>query len=175
MKVHFHTQLLILAASVIILFTQTGCHENSFIRSKVLPANDTVGVSSYSLSVTTHTYYDDTAITSTDIGGIPCYQGVGVFTDPYFGTMSGATYFQLSYGGTIGNPFILSATTNAVIDSAILILPYGGFTYGDSINTSLTQTYQVFYILDTLGNPAITNYYSYNSKPVDLTNPLILI
>jgi len=167
MKHHFQTLSLVIITLAIAIFTQSGCKENTLIRSKVLPANNTVGISSYSLSVTTHTYYDDTAITSTDIGGIPCYQGVGVFTDPYFGTMTGSTFFQISFGGTIGNPF-----TGYTVDSAFLVLPYSGFTYGDSTNTTLTQSYQVFYVLDTLGNPAYTNYYSYNSKAVDLTNPL---
>jgi hypothetical protein len=58
------------------------------------------------------------------------------------------------------------------VDSAILILPYSGFTFGDSTNQNLTQTYQVFYMLDTLTNPAIATYYSYSTKPIDVTNPL---
>jgi len=172
MKHHFQLFSLVIIASFVAIFTQTGCKENTLIKSKVLPSNNTVGISSIQLSVTTHTYYDDTAITSTDIGGIPCYQGVGTFYDPFFGTMTGSTYFQISYGGTIGNPF----TSPYVIDSAILVLPSSGFIYGDTTGLSSTtpiyQTYQAFYILDTLGNPAITNYYSYNSKPIDLTNPL---
>ena len=170
MNRHLQSLSLIVLASFIILFTQSGCRENTLIRSKVLPANDTVGVKTYTLSCVTHTYYDNYAITSTDIGGIPIYQGVGVYTDPYFGTMTGATYFQLSYGGTPGNPF-----TGMVVDSAVLVLPYSGFTFGDTTAASLasiTQTYQVFYMLDSLGTPGLVNYYSGSTKPIDVTNPL---
>ena len=152
-----------------VIFTQTGCRENTLIRSKVLPANDTVGVKSYTLNCITHTYYDDTAITSTDIGGIPCYQAVGTYYDQFFGTMVGSTFFQVSFGSVPNNVF-----AGYTIDSAILVLPYSGFTYGDTSSafSSLTQTYQVFYMLDSLSNPAITNYFSYSSKPVDISNPL---
>ena len=165
MKHHFHFLLLAIAFFAVVL-TQSSCRENTLIRSKVLPANDTVGVRTYTLSCVTHTYYDDTAITSTDIGGIPSYQGVGVFNDPFFGTMTGATYFQLlatdMYNVFAGN----------IIDSAILVLPYSGFTYGDSTNQTLTQSYQVFSMLDTLGNPYYTNYFNFTTKPIDITDPL---
>ena len=153
-------------ALLMALLIQSGCKENTLIHSKVLPANDTAGLKTYTLSCVTHTYYDNAAITSTSIGGIPAYQGVGVFNDPFFGTMTGATYFQLLYPEA-DNPF-----TGMTIDSAFLILPYSGFTYGDSTNQTLTQTYQVFYIQDTLGAPYYTNYYASSTKPVDLTNPL---
>lgn len=150
-------------AAVII---QSGCRENTLIRSKVLPANDTVGLQTYTLPCITHTYYDPYAITSTDIGGIPIYQGVGVYTDPFFGTMTGATYFNL----TTNDYF--NVFTGLTVDSAILFLPYGGFTFGDSTNQSLTQTYQAFYLLDTLGDPNVVTYYANSTKPVDFSDPL---
>lgn len=168
MKRHVHSLLLIFFASFITILTQSGCRENTLIRSKVLPANDTAGIKTYTLSCITHSYYDNNAITSTDIGGIPIYQGVGVYTDPYFGTMTGSTFFQLSYGGFAGNPF-----SGMTVDSAILVLPFSGFILGDSATfPSVTQTYQVFYMLDSLGNPGIVNYYASSTKPIDITTPL---
>ncbi len=153
-------------ALVAAVLLQSGCRENTKIRSKVLPANDTVGVSSYVLPCITHTYYDGFAITSTDIGGIPIYQGVGVYEDPFFGTMTGSTFFQVTTT-SYSNPF-----SDMKVDSAILVLPYSGFTFGDTGNTSITQTYQVFYMQDSLSDPSTVNYYANTTKPIDLANPL---
>ena len=167
MKPHFHSLAAVILVSLIAVFTQIGCRENTLIRSKVLPANDTVGLKTFKLPCITHTYYDNYAITSTDIGGIPCYQGVGVYTDSFFGTMTGATYFQISSGSYVINPFV-----GMTIDSAILVLPYSGFTFGDTNTTTLTQSYQVFYIADSLGSAAATNYFAGSTKPIDVTSPL---
>jgi len=153
-------------ALVAAVLLNSGCRENTLIRSNVLPANDTVGIKSYTLPCITHTYYDGYSITSTDIGGIPIYQGVGVYEDPFFGTMTGATFFQLATT-TYANPF-----SDMTVDSAILVLPYSGFTFGDTGNTSLTQTFQVFYMQDSLSDPSTVNYYASTTKPIDLANPL---
>jgi hypothetical protein len=160
-----------LSLRVIILFifiaciVQTGCKENTIVNSAVSPSNNSIGVWDTSLPCVTHTYYDDTAITSTNIGGISIYQGVGTVTDPFFGTMTGATYFQV-----VPTDFTSAIYTDNTIDSAVLVLPYSGFTYGDTQNQSLTQTYQVFYLQDTMS--ITSTYFSYSSKPVDQTTPL---
>ncbi len=144
---------------------QTGCRENTLINSKVAPANNAVGVWDTALSCITHTYYDDTVITSTNIGGLSVFQGVGAISDPFFGTMTGATYFQV-----IPATFNSSQYDSTTIDSAFLFMPYSGFTYGDTTNQSLTQTYQVFYLNDSLGYNS--NYYSFDSKAIDAVTPL---
>ena len=145
-----------------------GCKENTILNSKISPAGNQVGVYSVSLPCITHTYYDDSTITSTNIGGLAVYQGVGVYNDPFFGTMTGSTYFQVI--PTDFGPAILAAADSNVIDSAVLILPYSGFTYGDTVNESTTQTYQAFYMLDTMGLNSI--YYNYSTKPIDINHPL---
>ncbi len=166
MKRHLFNLPVIVSLLIAAIIMQSGCRENTLIRSKVLPVNDTVGLKTYSLPCITHTYYDPNAITSTDIGGIPIFQGVGVYTDPFFGTMTGSTFFNL----TTDDYF--NVFTDYQVDSAILFLPYGGFTFGDSTNQSLTQTYQVFYMMDTLGDPNLVSYYANSTKPVDYSNPL---
>jgi Domain of unknown function (DUF4270) len=143
----------------------SGCKESTIISSRLSPAGNQVYVLSDTLSCVTHTYLDDTTITSTNIGGLAIYQAVGGFTDPYFGTMTGATYFQI-VPTDVGSAVLSGAT----IDSAILILPYGGFTYGDTLDTGATATYQVFYMTDTMSLNAI--YYSYSTKSIDIYNPL---
>jgi Domain of unknown function (DUF4270) len=151
-----------------IALAQGSCKENTLINSKVSPSSNAIGVYSVSLPIITHSYYDDTAITSTNISGIAVYHGVGSFVDPYFGTLTGATYFQVL-------PLDYSATfyDNNTIDSAVLVLPYSGFTYGDTTQSTggnITQTYQVFYMTDSIA-PTST-YYSYSSKPIEATYPL---
>ena len=155
-----------MTALIAVVIIQTGCRENTLIRSKVLPANDTVGLQTYTLPCITHTYYDPYAITSTDIGGIPIFQGVGVYEDPFFGTMTGSTYFNV----TTNDYYNIFA--GLTVDSAVLVLPYSGYLFGDSLTKTLTQTYQAFYLLDTLGDPNLVTYFANSTKPVDFSDPL---
>ncbi len=145
-------------------FLQTGCRENVLINSKLSPSTDSMGVYSTTLSCITHTVMNDSGLTSTNIG-LPIYQAVGTITDPFFGSMYGATYFQV-IPTTITSHLYDSST----IDSAFLILPYGGFTYGDSANSTLTQSYQVFYMLNPIS--LSTNYYNYTTSALDQEHPL---
>ena len=156
----------IIIALIAVAATQFGCRENTLIRSKVLPANDTVGIRTVALPCITHTYYDPFAITSTDIGGIPIYQGVGSYTDAFFGNMTGSTYFQVTTNS------YYNVFSGMKIDSVVLVMPYSGYTFGDSANTSVNQTYQVFYLLDSMGDPSFVNYYANSTKPIDMSDPL---
>jgi len=155
----------ILPVLVCVLFAlvNSGCKENIYINSKVSPADDSIGVFDTSLDVITHTYYSDTVETSTQIAGFNVYQAIGAFSHPYFGTSVASTYFNVI-------PADYTQLQASLIDSAMLFIPYSGFTYGDSIDKTITQTYQVFYMLDTMGGN--TSYYPFSTKPVDLANPL---
>ncbi len=148
------------------IITQTGCKENTLINSKVLPSNTKAGVFDTSLSCITHTYFDDTVVTSTNIGGLDIYQAVGNITDPFFGSTKGSTYFQI-----IPTTYNSSLYDNTAIDSVVLVLPYSGFTFGDTAST-LTQTYQVFGISDNGKLSPDSAYYSYNVKDIDAGTPL---
>ncbi|MBC7554102.1 MAG: DUF4270 family protein [Taibaiella sp.] len=143
-----------------------GCRENTLISSKVSPANDTAGVRADTLNCITHTYFDNDLYTSLNIQGLSVNAAVGSTTDSFFGTMQGAAYFQV-VPQTVGVTF---GDTSLHIDSVFLIMPYSGFTYGDSANTTLTQSYQVFYLGDTLGYNTI--YYPNAEKRLDLSTPL---
>jgi Domain of unknown function (DUF4270) len=147
---------------------QTGCRENTLLSTKISPANDTAGLGTLTLSCITHTYLDDTVLTSTNIGGIPIYEGVGNLYDPYFGITHAATYFQivpLTYGITFqGNVFGISSSF--VFDSAVLVLPYSQFCYGDTANAMLAQQYQVFYLANKMSIDS--NYYSFDSVGVSV-------
>jgi hypothetical protein len=135
-----------------------GCRENTLINANVAPSNNSAGVFSKSLPAVTHTFYNDTALTS-----IKLIAGIGALEEPFFGTMDASAFFQV-----IPTTPSSAIYTNATIDSAELILPYTGFMFGDT--TGASQSYQVFYVTDTLGYS--TRYYSYSSKPIDATYPL---
>ncbi len=148
---------------LIALVIHTGCRENTIINSKVSPATNSVGVFDTNLSCITHTYFYDSIQTNANFGGIPIFQGVGTYTDPFFGSMTAATYFNVI-------PQDYTPLDTTLIDSAVLILPYSGFAYGDTVTQTLTQSYQVFYLLDTVGIGSI--YYAYSTKPLDYAHPL---
>lgn len=165
MKYRFTSLRVISVLFVIVAIALGSCRENTLIKSTISPTKDSLGVWDTSLALITHTYYNDTAVTSINIGGIPIYQAVGAITDPYFGTMTAATYFQV-----VPTDFTANIYTNDSIDSAVLVLPFSGFTYGDTADRNISQTYQVFYMNDTMG--LNTTYYSYSTKPLDLGSPL---
>lgn len=164
MKYRFLSIRVIVFFVIIAGLFQAGCRENVLINSRLSPSTDSMGVYSTTLSCITHTIINDSGLTSTNIG-LPIYQAVGSITDPFFGTMTGSTYFQV-IPTTITSHLYDSST----IDSAFLILPYSGFTYGDSANSSLTQSYQVFYMLEPIS--ASSNYYTYTTKALDQEHPL---
>jgi len=164
LKYFFKSSALIVIAFLSVMLTQSSCKENTLINAKVSPADNTVDVKDTSLSVITHTYYDDTAFTGFYLG-TSVVQGVGAVEDPFFGIMTGATYFQVLPTTPTGAIY-----TDMTIDSAALVLPYSGFTYGDTTDQSATQSYQVFYIQDTLN--IATTYYSFTSKPIEESAPL---
>ncbi len=165
MKQHFLPRISIILITLLAAFAQTGCKENTLINSKLSPSNNAIVVKDTFLSCITHTFYDDSAVTSTDIGGLSVYQAVGSYTDPFFGTMNGATYFQV-----VPLDLGYQLLDSAIIDSAILVLPYSGFTFGDTASKTATQTYQVFYMTDSIS--LNSTYYSFNSVGLNTTFPL---
>jgi Domain of unknown function (DUF4270) len=167
LKQQFRRHYQVVIFLVLVALASGGCKENTLINSKVSPSANQINMHDTTLSCITHTYYDDTAQTSTDISGIPVYQAVGSMTDPFFGTMTAATFFQVIPLDPNNDSFFYKNT----VDSAILVLPYSGYTTGDTSNTTATQTYQVFYITDSMTG-IYTPYFSYNTKPVDLAHPL---
>ena len=164
MNYRFHTLTAIFVLLLAACLTGTGCRENVLINSKVSPANNADSLYSVTLPIITHTYYQDSTITSTTIGGIPVFEAMGAVLDPYFGVMTAATFFQVS-------PFTpdTGIYTGMIIDSAVLVLPYSGFTYGSTAVDS-QATYQVFYMGDTISQ--YNDYYNFTNKALDLTAPL---
>ncbi len=164
MKYRFRLPV-IMATLMVVLLSQTGCKENTLINSQVSPSDNKLGVYDTSLSCITHTYYDDTAVTSVYISGLATYQGVGSMVDPFFGTLTAATHFQVVPVNASNAVY-----TDKTIDSAVIVLPYSGFSYGDTADQNAAISYQAFFMNELLGANSVI--YSYETKQIDAVRPL---
>lgn len=148
-------------SAVLTILSQTGCKENTIANTRLAPDIDNINTFGDTLNAVTKTYFDDTLETSFTIGGIAINHALGTINaDPYFGTTNSSIYFQVI---PIAGPNVVLDRSVDHFDSAVLILPYSGFTYGDSVG-SYTQTYTAYMLGDTMNTT--TAYYSYNTKPL---------
>ncbi len=132
------------------------CKENTIISSNVTPAVDNIHTFQLYLSDSffeAKTVRDDSIVTNSAAFSI--YQAIGWVQDDLARTV-GSTYLQ-----------VVPTTTGAklpsdeVIDSVVAILPYAGFTWGDTINSS-SYTINAYQITDTLSIGAV--YYPFTQK-----------
>ncbi len=154
-------------------FTQTGCRENTVLSDKLAPINNVnLDTIPDTLTMYSKTVIDDTTITSLNISTVPVYHGIGTINsiyDPLFGTTNASMYFQIAPINT-GYGSSLNSSTGAVVDSAVLVLPYSGFTWGDTTVPS-TQTYTVYEVAPG-GLNIDSTYYGYNTVPIYRDTPL---
>jgi hypothetical protein len=141
---------------ITIAITQPGCKEHTIISSGFAPGINNVDIFTKSFSVLTKTKYYDSVITGNALSYI--YMGIGVAQDPAVGKTNAALYFQVV-------PGIKNTNYSAYhLDSAFIILPYSGFTYGDNSDKSATKLYSVYGITDPSfslnnSNNIPTNYF----------------
>ena len=143
-----------------------GCKEHALINANVSPANDTVGVHSMYLGCVTHTYFDRDVVTSDTNNAVNIFQAIGTFADSFFGTTANSTYFQIN-NPNLGAP---SFDTAYHFDSAFLILPCAGYTYGDTSDKTIKQSFQVFPLASTMSYSTL--FYPNSLHPIDYGNPL---
>lgn len=155
---------LLCAVSVCILLMQTSCREDTILNADIVPPGDTVTVSATdSITILTKTVLDDSLITSQSLSGYPIYHALGtVTTDPYFGKTHTGIAFQVV-------PPSLDYKFPKAPDSAFLILPYAGYSWGDTSSTT-TQTFKVYKLTDTMSKDS--NYYNFTNIGVDRSNLL---
>lgn len=131
-----------------------GCKEETVIKAKVAPGDNNLGtVSIDTMTVITKTFFIDKLITSGKITGLPIIQGLGTIIDPFFGKTNAGIYFQVL---PTTNDFNFSANAYT-IDSAVLILPYSGFSWGNRATTK-TQKIRVYRVNEAMDGKA--DYYS---------------
>lgn len=152
-------------------FTLTGCREDAIIKSSLTPAIDnihTFGIGSdygsdtmKALTLITKTWYEDSIITSTRLNGFPIFHTLGWVADPYAGTTAGSIYMQV-VPTTSG--FKLPA--NTTVDELVLVLPYSGFTWGDTTTTA-TRTVKVYRITDEFKKDS--TFYNFSKRATENT------
>ena len=143
----------------ITLFTQTGCKENTILNANVAPSVDNISGDTASLNIVCKTIFTDSIVTSYSFSGISIIHGLGTVNDPYFGRTNAGIYFQIAPPTSQ-----FSFPANITYDSAVLILPYSGFTWGDSAK-NISQTITAYRITDTMS--VNSTYYAFNTKAVD--------
>jgi hypothetical protein len=152
------TAIILLA---VITMASTGCKEDTIIKAGITPSSDFVytdNVIGDTLTINAKTVLDDSISTSYTDANISVVHGLGVLNDPFFGRTNWGIYMQVV-------PTAANLTLPSAVDSAVLILPYTGFSWGDT--TSVTQTYSVYRISDDLSDTV--TYYSKTYTNVEST------
>lgn len=146
--------ILLLAA---IVATTTGCKEDTIIKANVAPGDNGLGTVLVpdTFTVNASNVFADRLKTSEKVSGIPVVHALGTVVDPYFGTTNAGIYMQV-LPTTAGFRFVAEGT-NYTVDSAVLILPYYGFAWGNR-STPKPQRFKVYRIADSMSNTA--DYYS---------------
>jgi hypothetical protein len=122
-----------------VLLAGASCKENTILGTNVLPTGDSLSTITIpdTFTVQARTVYDDSIVTEFQklISGTAlvvgtAYMTAGVIsTDPFFGKTVAALAFEpapVTANFTFGN--------NPRIDSAVLVLPYSGFSWGDTLS-----------------------------------------
>lgn len=151
------TGILALAATLFM----AGCKEDTIVKAGITPGANNLGTESIgdTLTVISKTVFLDKFKTSEKLAGFPVVQAIGTITDPFFGKTNAGTYFQVV---PTTNDFNFSAGSYT-IDSAVLILPYSGFAWGNR-NTPKPQKFRVYRVTESMS--ATTDYYSNQSLSV---------
>ncbi len=140
-----------------------GCKESTVINSNLLSSADNINTVTFpdTLSVITRTVYDDSVVTSYNVS--PVYAGLGTVNDPYFGRTSAGMALQVVPPST-------SYSFGSVPDSAVLILPYSSFSWGDTTAGNAPQQFTVYRLQDGMSLDA--DYYSTHRFNIDRSNPV---
>ncbi|MEZ5016899.1 MAG: DUF4270 family protein [Flavipsychrobacter sp.] len=145
----------------------TSCNEDTIIPAKVAPGNNLINLIEVpdTFTIISKSLYIDTLRTSAKFDGIRIIRAVGTVVDPYFGKTNAGVYFQVKPSSNdinfSSNPY--------TIDSAVLVLPYTRFSWGDTTNPQ-NQKFNVYELTEDLSIDDV--YYSNTTKNVDRNNPL---
>lgn len=165
MALRFHS-LPIVSAIVAASILFSSCKENTVIRTDVVPAVDNITVfGTDTLTLITKTVQDDTVVSNAFSTSFPVYVGAGnINFDPYFGKTSSSFYFQI-------RPPQDNYTfdkTKYQLDSAVLILPFSGFAYGDTTSSAGNQLIKAFRMKEKIYLDSV--YYTYSpAKNIEST------
>ncbi len=149
------------------ILSLAACKENTIINSNLVPTVDNIHTFEVGDTVTfyTKTVLDDSVVTSYNIS--PAIASVGTAQgDPFFGNVSTGVYFQMIPPTT---SYSFPVARN-LIDSAVIILPYNNFSWGDTSVAQIPQHVKAYRILDSMAYDS--SYYSFTRFAVDRNNPM---
>jgi hypothetical protein len=160
--------LIKLATIVAMAFALNGCREDAIIKSSLTPAVDnihTFGIGADfnngtdTITMLTSTVMQDSLITSKRGLGVAIYHALGYMIDPFAGKTTAGIYAQFV-------PTATGVKLSSNPDSLVLVLPYSGFTWGDTTITT-THTVKVYAINE--GFSKDSTFYNYSSRGTDAT------
>jgi hypothetical protein len=169
-KQRFNSLAPLKCAALATVFLVSGCHEDTIIKSSLTPAIDNIHTFGLGpdfnngtenmpeLNMLATTAFQDSVITSAR-SGFPIYHALGYMQDPFAGRTSASIFAQFV-------PTAVKVGLTGTVDSLVLVLPYSGFTWGDTTTTS-SQIVRVFAINEDFSKDS--TYYNYSSKSTDNT------
>ena len=103
---YIYLPFLLLAA----VFFLSSCKEDAIIKTNLTPTVDNIhifgigpdfdnGVND-TITIRTHTAFEDTVLTSTRLNGFPIFHALGSVLDPYAGKTSASIYMQVAQPST---------------------------------------------------------------------------
>lgn len=153
-----------LAALVLVSFALSfySCKEDTILGSNVVPVDDTANTFMIqdTFTILTKTVLDDSLITSTSVSGLPIYHGLGSVVTDNYGKTHASFYLQVI-------PPSLGFAFPQTPDSAVLILPYAGFTWGDTTASNITQEVKVYEVAATDSIQRDSTYYNFSKTATD--------
>lgn len=155
-----------LVPAVMMLFLHS-CKEDTIVKAGITPGNDQIGlikVPDNFFDIITKTAFIDTLNTGDNISGVRVIHGAGTVVDPYFGKTNEGIYFQV-LPPSVGFVFSKQYT----MDSAVVVLPYTGFSWGDTLNPA-QQRFSLYELTESIS--VDSTYYSFNTKTVNRAQPL---
>lgn len=166
MKLRLFSSVLSLCAAGFSLLAFNSCKEDTILGANLVSAGDTAFVAQIpdTLTVYTKTVRTDSFVTSNSISGLPIYHALGTVIDPYSGKTNAGFYFQLV-------PPSLGYGFPKTPDSAVLILPYSGFTWGDTTASNTGIQIKVYEVAGTDSIPKSDTFYNFSKTAVD-PNPI---
>lgn len=130
-------RLLIAFALGIGFFSWQSCKERTTTKPDLIPTVDnihTFQLSPDSLNISMNTRVFDSVKTNVfNANSSPLVALGEILNDPFFGSFSAGVYTQ--FVPPVAN-FSFPSPSSATFDSAVLALPYSGFSYGDTSNAS---------------------------------------
>ncbi len=155
------------AGSIALMFSS--CREDAIVKASIAPGNNVLNTDTLGDTVTviTKTGFIEKLNTSEKQSGLRVIHGLGTVVDPYFGRTNAGIAFQVIPAVTSG--FSFTGGNAYTIDSAVLILPYAGFSWGNYGDPE-EQKLRVYELTEQLSIDQ--EYYSNQVVGINRSNPI---